>query len=481
MKKNILLLINGFGVEQRDSYNVYKKELMPNLDRLTIEGLFSTLSSNYLDYKDGYRNFSIGIKIPLSYSIISNNISNENYKNNQVFKYAVQQVNNTNSKLHIICYWDNNVTIEQLIIYLKYIIPYVKTKICLHLVLTQKSLNDYKTMIPYVNSINYDLSSKVKIGLITGENNLNKVLTLKDYVRSFIAVVGEKWKDIDKRFNTCINNRTTPNNMRTFIFNSDYSLDNNDQILFFNYSNINVDGLIKEIEAQKYKNLDYNSIGYYSLFPVKSDKKIPFMYNFAVSSTYTLKSLKSINAKCIVLDKKNKCGYINYYLTGLRNIVDPDLKYFATDDDFIYDKDKLLTFIKEKDQELIIINYDISECKLVDDIEEALKKIDVVIGVLDTYVKETNGSLFISSFYGIEKEMYNKKQELCKINFSVRVPLIVDDNQYKKSSYNLSEGSLYDLSNTIFKNINNKFKGNSLIKKKSSLLSIFYKKEVKNE
>ena len=54
MKKNILLLINGFGVEQRDSYNIYKKELMPNLDRLTVEGLFSTLSSNYLDYKDGY-------------------------------------------------------------------------------------------------------------------------------------------------------------------------------------------------------------------------------------------------------------------------------------------------------------------------------------------------------------------------------------------------------------------------------------------
>ena len=59
MKKNILLLINGFGVEQRDSYNIYKKELMPNLDRLTVEGLFSTLSSNYLDYKDGYRNLTL--------------------------------------------------------------------------------------------------------------------------------------------------------------------------------------------------------------------------------------------------------------------------------------------------------------------------------------------------------------------------------------------------------------------------------------
>lgn len=476
MKKNILLLINGFGVEQRDSYNIYKKELMPNLDRLTVEGLFSTLSSNYLDYKDGYRNFSIGIKIPLSYSIISNNLSSENYKNNQVFKYMIQQVINKKSKLHIICYWDDDVTIEQLSAYLKYVLPYVNTKICLHLVLTQKSLNDYKAMLPRLNSLNYDLSSKVKICLITGENNFNNLLTLKDYVRSFIVVVGEKWKDIEKRFNTCISTRTTPNNMRTFILNSDYSLDNNDQILFFNYSNINVDGLINEMENQKYKSLDFNTIGFYSLFPVKSQKKIPFMYNFAVSSTYALNSLKSINAKCIVLDKKMKCSYINYYLTGLRNTVDPDLKYFATDDDFIYDKDKLLTFLKERDQELTIINYDISECKLVDDIEEKLRKIDTIIGALDEYIKEISGTLFISSLYGIEKEMYNRKQELCRINFSVRVPLIVDDNNYKKNVYNLSEGNLYDLSNTIFKNIDNKFKGDSLIKKKSSLLSIFYKK-----
>ena len=230
------------------------------------------------------------------------------------------------------------------------------------------------------------------------------------------------------------------------------------------------------MENQKYKSLDFNTIGFYSLFPVKSQKKIPFMYNFAVSSTYALNSLKSINAKCIVLDKKMKCSYINYYLTGLRNTIDPDLKYFATDDDFIYDKDKLLTFLKERDQELTIINYDISECKLVDDIEEKLRKIDTIIGALDEYIKEISGTLFISSLYGIEKEMYNRKQELCRINFSVRVPLIVDDNNYKKNVYNLSEGNLYDLSNTIFKNIDNKFKGDSLIKKKSSLLSIFYKK-----
>ena len=129
-----------------------------------------------------------------------------------------------------------------------------------------------------------------------------------------------------------------------------------------------------------------------------------------------------------------------------------------------------------KPNTVIIINYDICDCKLVDDIEEKLRKIDIIIGVLDTYIKEISGALIISSLYGIEKELYNKKQELCKINFSVRVPIIVDDISYSKNNYSLSEGSIYDLSNTVFKNINNKYNGNSLIKRKSSLFSIFYKK-----
>ena len=82
MKKNILLLINGFGIEQADSYNVYSKEVMPNLDKLTTDGVFKTIQNNYLDYKSGYRNFSIGISEPLTYSLIENEVSSKAYKDN---------------------------------------------------------------------------------------------------------------------------------------------------------------------------------------------------------------------------------------------------------------------------------------------------------------------------------------------------------------------------------------------------------------
>ncbi len=72
MKKNILLLINGFGVEQRDSYNVYSETLMPNMDKLTKTCLFGSLNSGDYDYKTGFRRFSIGISEALTYSKVNN-------------------------------------------------------------------------------------------------------------------------------------------------------------------------------------------------------------------------------------------------------------------------------------------------------------------------------------------------------------------------------------------------------------------------
>ena len=77
-----------------------------------------------------------------------------------------------------------------------------------------------------------------------------------------------------------------------------------------------------------------------------------------------------------------------------------------------------------------------------------------VFGCLDLFfVIENKITLFISSLYGIEKEMYNSKHEVGKVNFSVRVPLVVDDYYFNKTSYTLNEGTVYDLANTIYKNI----------------------------
>ena len=141
MKRNILLLINGFGVEQRDSYNVYTENLMPNLDKLTKTCMFSSISSNDLDYRTAYRTFSIGINEALTYSVVNNAINNESYKKNDLFQYLISQLNTISTRLHIICYWDNDTTIYQLITYLRELTTLTKVGIYVHLIMNQKSLN----------------------------------------------------------------------------------------------------------------------------------------------------------------------------------------------------------------------------------------------------------------------------------------------------------------------------------------------------
>ena len=105
-----------------------------------------------------------------------------------------------------------------------------------------------------------------------------------------------------------------------------------------------------------------------------------------------------------------------------------------------------------------------------------LSKIDAVLGEVYEYIKERDMGLFVTSLYGIQKDVYNQKTELLKINFSGRRPLIIWDPSINLSSYTISEGSLNELANSIYTNINKEYKEPGLIKKKSSLLSFLYKK-----
>lgn len=476
MKKNILLLINGFGIEKADSYSVYSAELMPNMDRLTREKIFVSIPNNYLEYKSAYRNFSMGINYPLTYTLIENNLFNASIGDNQVFKYIVAQVNNLKSRLHILCFWDSDKTIEQLLLFIRELQRETIQKIFVHLVLCQNSVNDYESIDKGLNTLNYEAGANVKIGVVTGESNLYDLANCKDLAKNFITEFGEKWKDLSKKVEVQVQTRMIPRETRTFSVTPTYRFEENDQVLVFNYSNIDITNFRNELYAQKFRQLNFDNVPFYSLFPIKAEKPLPFMYNFAVSANYTLNSLKTIKARCLVMDTKDKCSFINYYLTGLRNEVDESLKYLPTDDGFIYDATKVIETIKKYDNELYIINYEIDSCKNFEEIKDRLQKIDVVIGALDTYIHENNASMFITSLYGFERMLYNAKQELLKINFSGRVPLVIDDDEINLAEYTVNEGSLYDLCNSILWDINKEYDVEGILKRKSKLFSFLFKK-----
>ena len=479
MKKNILLLINGFGIEKAGSYNVYSAELMPNLERIRTSKIFFSIPNKYLDYKSAYRNFSIGINNPLTYNLIENNINSNEYKNNQLLKYITNELNKNKSKLHLFVYWDSDKTIEYLNLYLKEIVAQTSQKIYIHIILCHKSMTDYKDIERGFNALSYELgTNNIKIGLVTGENNLTNTLALKELVKAYITEYGEKWKDVSKRFATNIDTKIAPCDTRTFEVNIGYRPEKNDQIFFFNFSNSNITMFMNEVVNQKYMKFSLDDVMLYSLFPIKfENKKVPFMYNYAVSANYALNSLKSIKAQALVIDKKERCSYINYYMTGLRNNIDEDLKYLPADDEFMFDGDKLLEKINKYDRQLYIINYEIESTKTLEELKTRLNNIDKMIGVLDKYTTDNNWGFFISSLYGVEKEVLNEKLERCVINFSGKSPVFISDKDISLANYTTIEpGSLYELSNTLFWNIDKSFESSGLLKKKSGLLSFLYKK-----
>ena len=234
MKKNILLLINGFGVEQVDSYNIYSKDVMPNLDRLTTEWLFSSLQSNELDYKEGYRKFSIGINEALTYNIIEQEVLSENYANNVLYKSILNEMHNSQKTLHIFCFFENEKTINQLLAFLKKA-DSRGIKVLVHLILCQKSLRSYKEMDKTLVRLNYEFNN-IKIGLVTGLNNLSDAAGIRDIEKALIGNFVEKWKDLSKKIGVLSDTKSLPVNARTFSMSENVTISNDDKIIFFNYS-----------------------------------------------------------------------------------------------------------------------------------------------------------------------------------------------------------------------------------------------------
>ena len=104
MRKSILFLINGYGVEQNDSIEVYSKEIMPNLDNIITANYLVRLPNSFLDYKSAYRNFSMGIDMDLTHSLIERNINKGEATQNQLMKYITNETVKKDSNLHIFAY-----------------------------------------------------------------------------------------------------------------------------------------------------------------------------------------------------------------------------------------------------------------------------------------------------------------------------------------------------------------------------------------
>jgi len=454
--------MNGFGIEQANSYNVYNSKLMPNLDSYTQKYLFSSISANTYNLANGYRMFSTGSNIPLSYSLIHNYM--EKFNENPNMNFFVTNVN-SEAKIQLYLFLENEKSLEHLKQMLKFIRSKCNNKIFLHVVLTSVDVENYKVLERILSKINYDYRD-CRLSSIIGVNTL-KSGKLDTYMNLLKNQIGEKWIEVARKIQSLSSSKIAPCDVKEFYVNDGFKIDSNDVYFFMNYDQVNITALLENINKLT------SVVKYFSMFPMTGIKYPMFAY--PVSSRSMVESLKKIDAKALILSDGFSIPYINFMANGFSNVVPENISYTRIDTEPL-NKEKLDSIIRDSEYELIIINYQIDNSNNVAELKDKLSKLDLILKVVHDVCVTNEISLFISSLYGMTKEIGVDNFTKAHIDFSAKVPVIVIDPVFKKENFRLDFGDIYNLAHTIYTNINNKYNGgNVLIKKKSSLSKMIKK------
>ena len=449
MKKTILYLINGLGVASKDSFDIKFNELMPNLSMLMGNYIYSNIENKSYNYKNAFRNFSLGGNLLPTYNRLDTdaNISN----NPTILNIATDAINNK-TKLHLFCFLDNEKVVNQIV----KIINVLQTKgsfpIYIHIVLRQKDYQSYDDIIKLIKSLEdkITLLKTVRIGTIVGERKINE----DSYYQLLIKQKGEKWPDFNRKLNYSNQTQVSPRELDGFYMHEGFQLVTHDISLFMNYEDVDCNEFISKI----------TNVKLYTLFPMKAYSYAINIYDDIPPPEFFSKSLEENNLKCLILTTEDRIPSINHNLCGLKDTKSLNIEYRDINSP---DLDKLK--VLDEDYQYIIFDYDIGIYNELGEIKDSLMAMDNEIEQIYKVCDQNSYNYFIASLYGIYKEYTIGVGRIVKLDYSSEVPVIIIDNDYPASKYTLKYGDTHDLSNTIFLSITNNININSLYRKKGIL------------
>lgn len=461
MRKTILLLINGFGIERKDSTEVYSKELMPNMDNMTKNYLFSSLVTSAGDYNNGYKIFSMQEEDKRKEDKIDNLIFEKTLGNNETIKSICDNLKGEN-KLHIFYTLNDGSKLHQVRELIKIINPNKDKKVFIHIVLTATSVNEYSNIIKVISKLSFEAGGYAKVGFVVGSEKINT----DDVLRTFYKEFGEHWNESTKKFEVLQKDMINPKEAGVFYINNGFSLAENDTILFLNFV---------PLECQRfYDEITKIPLQKYSLYPFLADMP----YAFSKENT-DHRSISDIimehNIKLLVLTDNSRINQLNYYLNGMERVLCSNITYASFDASLLNSKEAVISLIENNGYDGIILDFDIGSYVNLADIKQTLKVIDTIIKPISDASLEKDYTFIISSNYGMHAQV-NDGVVTRVIDFTGKVPCIYQNNEFKKGEYTLAGGTPHDLALTYLTNICDEVKSNRIVKKLSGLDKAFSKK-----
>ncbi|MBQ3306608.1 MAG: hypothetical protein IJG68_00285 [Bacilli bacterium] len=474
MKKSVIFLINGLGIERPGSYSIAIDECMPQLCKIKDSSYYTSAVIDSLEPKEAYQSFFLGDSFHSEVDYIKNYVMNNSLLNNNTFHLLKQSCMN-NHKFHIFIEATNDKIVEELNYLLNLLQLDPTKKIYLHFILPQQVVKEYSKIISIINTIKYHLDSRVDVGFILGKDSFSEPLTKQqlDYAKKmFFYCSCERWSETDKKLRILETDKIRPNDVVGFSSSNSCNLEDGDTIFFFNTRREKYDALITSIIEGEKSVFQKTTISFYSFIRLNTVLGInSFIDNIDYENSLSNILLRNQKRMLILTDVDN-INLVNFYANGLNSINNPIICFMEKSDN-LYRKDYIERLINDMPYDLFLFDYKMDTSSTVNHLKEELSKLDVIIGNLAS-VCENRHSLFITSLYGLNCKMpvadYNP--EMVTIDYELQIPIFFFDYSYPASKYDLFPGETNDVLSSALKCITDDPKLETLIREKTIIGSI---------
>ncbi len=451
MKKSIIFLINGLGIEKPGSYSISIDQCMPKLSRIKETSYYTSAIINSLEYRSAYEQFYLGDTYQKEINYIKDYIINENLKENPTYQSFLNSISKEQKKIHVFLEPNNEKVVNLINDFISTLPLDNHKEVFLHLLLTQQTVNEYHKLIQIINYIKYHINSHITVGFIIGKELYSEEMSKEELDVSkklLFYCSAERWSETEKKLLSLQENNIRPCVAPGFCALNTCNIENGDTILFFNTKQTTYDKFLKAIfqNAESVFEGQEVDLPIYSMIQLDTTYSIPCFSNNIVYDDSLAKWMEKANKKALIIAEEKNLKLIHFLANGLNYITNPNIQFMKSDQNYLSSPENISNIIDKSPYDLIIFDYHMDVSKTINDLKEQLGSIDQVLGLVGDVCMNKH-SLFITSLYGLKKTLpladYNA--EMVTIDYEMQIPIFFFDYTYPRSKYALFPGETHDI------------------------------------
>lgn len=479
MKKIMLLILDGYGINKSDFGNAIKEAKTPVMDKLLMmypnseleaSGTFVGLPKGQMGNSEvGHMTIGSGRVTPQPLTYINEKIKNKEFFDNELLNNTIDYVLENNSNLHLIGLLSNG-GVHSSINHFYAVLALAKMKGLKNIVLdiiTDGRDTPTKSGIDFVTEF-MDKADKLGIGCIStisgryyAMDRDNRWERIKKAYNAIVYESGNNFPNYKVCFNEHYKRNITDEFINPSVITPGKSIKEKDAVLFMNYRPERMKELISALTDKNFKMFrtkHFENVKFVSLFNIH--KTIPFAFETTKPNNTLGEYLMELDYTQARIAETEKYAHVTHFFDGTKDLNSPNIEKFLVPSPDVptYDMKPEMsvgevtsTVLKEieNDYDFILVNFAnpdmVGHTGNYKAVVDAIEICDFCLGKIYEKAKEHFYELIITADHGNAEKMLNRDKTPITSHTTSKVPFIICNDEIKLKP----EGTLVDIAPTI--------------------------------